>query len=326
MRAVALALLLAAAPALAEPVSLRRHVAVRTDVVTLGDLFAETTPELAARRLGPAPAPGQRWVLEAQQLSLIARDNGLAWRPSSPEDRMMVERPGRALSRDAISDALVEALSGLGAPPSLEPDLTGLSLPSLPEEAPEPRLIVEGARYDQGSRRFSANLLVVADGMAPLRMPLAGRMVAIRSVVVATRALAADTLVGPADVATRRLPGERVGPGAAENISLVVGRRLRRAVQADRPVPLADVVPDFVVRKDGAVLLVHDVPGLAITAQGRAQEDGARGGIVPVLNLATGTVVHAEVTGPGRARPLGPALPAAPSRGAQIRAADATGR
>jgi flagella basal body P-ring formation protein FlgA len=60
-----------------------------------------------------------------------------------------------------------------------------------------------------------------------------------------------------------------------------------------------------VVGRDTAVILVHEAPGLTLTAQGRALEDGIVGAVVPVLNLSNGGVVLAEVLGRGRARALG---------------------
>lgn len=323
MRRAALALLIAlgAGGAAAEPVTLRRHAVVTQEVVTLGDLFDNAAPELAARPLGPAPAPGRRWMLEAPQLSLIARDHGLGWRPLSADERMVVERPGRAVPRETVAEMLAEELLALGAPSGLEPDLAGYATLHVPEDAPEARLVIEGGRYDAGSRRFSATLLLLAEGMPPVRQALAGRMVVMRSAVVATRALRAGAVIGAEDVAIRRLPAERVPAGAADDLRLVVGGSLRRAVAADRPVPLAHVAPAYVVRKDSAVVLTHQAPGLAISAQGRALGDAALGSVIEVLNLATGAVVHAEVTGPGRARPLGPATPSA--RTPLLRSADA---
>lgn len=324
---LALAALLgtAAAPAAAE-VTLRRHAVVHGGAVLLGDLFENAGPE-ADRRLGPAPAPGQRWMLEAPQLSLIARDHGLAWKPLSAEDRMVVERPGRPLAREAVAEALMAELALLGAPEGLEPELTGFATPYLPEDAPEPRLMVEAARLDAAARRFQAALIVVAEGMSPIRMPLSGRLVATRPALVATRALATDSILGPGDVAVRRVALDRIPAGAAQDAGLLLGGRLRRAIPADRPLTQADVAPAVALRKDAPVLLVHEAPGLSLTAQARALEDAAAGAVTSVLNLATGTVVFAEVTGPGRARALGGGQAPAPrggnGGGGALRAADA---
>ena len=50
------------------------------------------------------------------------------------------------------------------------------------------------------------------------------------------------------------------------------------------------------------VLMLIDGPGLSMTAQGRAMAAAARGEVVPVMNLASRSVVEAEAIGPGRVR------------------------
>src|SRR5215212_8334268 len=142
-----LVLLVGAAPAVAQPVVLRPLVLVTAPHVTLGDLFENAGPR-ASQTLGAAPAPGQRWLLEAPQLSLIARDYGLDWRPLSGSERSVVERPGRALRREVVVAALLPELQLLGARPDLDLDLVGFAPPFLPEAAPEPQLVVEGTTYD----------------------------------------------------------------------------------------------------------------------------------------------------------------------------------
>jgi flagella basal body P-ring formation protein FlgA len=46
----------------------------------------------------------------------------------------------------------------------------------------------------------------------------------------------------------------------------------------------------------------YEIPGMALTAQGRAMEAAPRGGTVAVMNLASRLVVEAQVVGPGRVR------------------------
>src|SRR4051794_3976135 len=105
--------LLATPPALAA--TPRPLTTLAADVVRLSDLFDEAGPE-AARALGPAPAPGARLVVEAPRLAAIARQFGVEWRPASGSERVILDRPGRLLPREAVLSALRQALSGLGAP------------------------------------------------------------------------------------------------------------------------------------------------------------------------------------------------------------------
>jgi flagella basal body P-ring formation protein FlgA len=306
---VAVAVLLAA-PALAQAPAPRPQAAVEGPSVTLGDLFENAGPRAAAV-LGPAPAPGRSFVVESPQLASIARDYGLSWRPLAGDERVVVERPGRAMRREDALEPLQAELVRLGADPALDLDVPGFQPPVLPAAAGEPRVAVDGAIWDAQSRRFSATLLVVAEGMPTIRQRVAGRAVVARDAVVAARALRAGEIAGPDDLRIERIPTERLRGAHPERIELVAGQRLRRAVAEGQPIPAADLIVSPAVLKNAPLLLLHEAPGLMLTAQGRALEDGMPGVTIPVLNLATGGVVLAEVLAPQRARALGPAPAAA---------------
>jgi flagella basal body P-ring formation protein FlgA len=80
---------------------------------------------------------------------------------------------------------------------------------------------------------------------------------------------------------------------------------LRHNVAAGSPMPLADLGHPVLVHKNSAVVMVLDAPGLSLTAQGIAAEDGGRGELIRVVNPASRAVVTAEVTGPDRVRVTG---------------------
>src|SRR5689334_10184716 len=89
-------LVLGALPMSAEAARLRPMTTLTSPMVRLSDLFDDAGPE-ADRVLGPGPAPGGRIVVEAAQLGWIARQFGADWRPASPADRAILDRPGRVL-------------------------------------------------------------------------------------------------------------------------------------------------------------------------------------------------------------------------------------
>ncbi|MCQ4162274.1 flagellar basal body P-ring formation chaperone FlgA [Roseomonas sp. GC11] len=313
--AALLSALLVPGPGMAQGLVLPRPQAVvEGGTVTLGDLFDNAGRE-AARVLGPAPPPGRRFVVEAPQLAIIARDNGLPWRPQAGDERVVVERPGRPLAREEVEAVLRAELILLGADPSLDLELMGFQPPLVPA-GPEPRLALEGTEYDGATRRFAATLVVLADGMATLRLRLAGRSVAMREVVVATRTLRAGEVLSPRDIRADRLPAERVRPGMAERLETALGRRLERPLSAGQPVPLADLAVAQTIRRDSVVALIHESPGLSLTTRGRALEDGPMGGTITVLNLSNGSLLLGEVLGADRVRALGPAPAAALPPGA----------
>jgi len=108
----------------AEPATLRSATTLQQPQVRISDLFDDAGPE-AERVLGPGPSPGGRIVVEAAQAAAIARQFGVAWRPASSADRVVIDRPGRLLAREDLLGALRSALLGAGAQDAFEDALLG---------------------------------------------------------------------------------------------------------------------------------------------------------------------------------------------------------
>jgi flagella basal body P-ring formation protein FlgA len=108
----AAALALAAAPAMAlagPPAELRQDVAVAGGKVTLGDLFYDAGA--AAGIVVARAAPGQMVVLDATQVQIIARSNGVDWGNPTGVRRIIVQSsapaptPAPETSRAAAAEA-----------------------------------------------------------------------------------------------------------------------------------------------------------------------------------------------------------------------------
>jgi flagella basal body P-ring formation protein FlgA len=302
MRALLLPLLLLAAPVAAQDLAqLRPFASIDGPVVRLGDLF-DGVGDRAHVPLGPAPAPGQRQMVEAAQLLAIARAQGVAWRPLGA-DRVVLERPARALAQAEILDLLRAALGMQGVAEEDTLELSGFNAPLVPAAA-FVQLAIEQAALEPGGR-FAATLAIAVEGMPTARTRVVGRVVSTQPMLVATRPVAAGQVLRAADVRIVRVPASRLRPGAAVAPEQVLGQALRRPAAADQPLMLADLSQPAAVARGAAVTMLYEVPGMSLTAQGRAMEAAPRGGRVAVMNLASRMVVEAEVIGPGRVR-VGP--------------------
>lgn len=297
-RRALLALLALAAPAQAtEPAVLRSQALLDGDMLRLSDLF-DPAPDTV---IAAAPPPGRRMVLESQNLWNIARRHGVAWRPLTASDRIVVERPGRQVPRAEIEAALREELARHGVDAEMEIELPGLVPPMIPSGSWS-QVTVEGVSVEPPGSRFQATLVVLADGTATQRMRVAGRAVATVPVVVATRRMALGEVVGGHDARLVRMRAERVRPGHAQQLEQVVGQELRRPMAADQGYAIVDLGPPSIVQKNGLVTLLLESPGVSLTAQGRALEAAARGAAVPVMNLASRNIVEGIAVAPGRVR------------------------
>jgi flagella basal body P-ring formation protein FlgA len=288
-----------ATPAAAQFASPRAESVVDGPEVRLSHLF-QGVPPTRDPVLGPAPAPGTRLVIEAAQLGVIARQAGLVWRPSGTE-RVVLERPGRALDRAEVDASLRDALRPLGLDPEADLDFPTAGLPAVPHPATV-RLYVEQPSFDASSGRFSATLVVLPDGAQADRVRLAGRAITSVPVVVVARRVTAGQPISAADLREERWPAERVRTGMATTIADVVGRQSRRTIGEGQTVPLSDLAAAAAVKRNEQVVveLVHG--GLTLTVAGRALADAALGQTVSVLNPSSRQVIEGEAVGPGRVR------------------------
>ena len=298
-------LLLASYLLLAPPVlaaTLRPVTTLDGPMVRLSDLFDDAGTG-GERVLGPSPAPGARVVVEAAQLGAIARQFGVAWRPGSMQDRVVLDRPGRLLPRKAVLAALRSALAGLGASGELEIDLPGFAAPMVaPGAAVES--VVEQLDWDGGSGRFTGVLAVSGEGMAMQRMRLSGTAQEMMELPVPVRRLNPGSVVQAEDLHFVRV---RAGLGRGEvvrDVAQAVGMTLRRQMVPGQPVPLAELTRTPTVMRGARVVMELRAGGLDLSAPGLAMEAGVLGERIRVVNPTSRAVVEAEVVGPERVRVL----------------------
>lgn len=306
----ALATLLASTAAAVSP---RSHIVVHGPEVRLSDLFEGALPR-GDRVLGPAPAPGRVYTVEAGQLAAIARANGITL--AAPATAV-VERPGRALPREAVEQALREALLSAGAIEDADAPivLQGFTPPVVPLTATQPRIVVEDLGWDAAQARFTAQLAAIVGPEAPIRARIIGRVDDTVAVPVAVRRLAEGDTIRASDIRLVRMPAARVPADAVLDPARLAGRTLRQPVAAGAPVVGDQFGAAALVQRGAAVSLIVDLPGLSITAQGRALEDGTQGARIQVMNIASRAVLEGVVLGPGRVRVSADSAPlSAPQR------------
>ncbi len=299
----------------AYPAALRSEAILTGADVRLSDLFDDAGPQ-ANRILGPGPAPGGRIVVESAQLAAIARQFGVAWRPSGPADRAVLERPGRALPRDLVQAALRTALEDTGIHSTdTEMDIAAYTPPILAPDA-TPEIAVEQFDHDRDSGRFSAVLAITAHGSPQNRLRVTGKAVEMADAVVATRRLTPGETIGAGDLRIGRIRASLLRDGALRRADQGLGMTVRHSIPAGQPVPTAELARPVMVARGATVMMQLETPGLALSGQAQALDAGGIGERIRVLNPSSRAVLEAEVIGPDRvrvSRESAPILP--PNRG-----------
>jgi flagellar basal body P-ring formation protein FlgA len=119
--------------------------------------------------------------------------------------------------------------------------------------------------------------------LAALLLLLATAPPATAGTVVAARTIRATEIFGPGDVSL----AEGDTPGAASEVSMVLGQEARVMLYAGRPVRLDQIGPPALVERNQMVSLIYAAGGLRIVTEARVLDRAAEGEAVRVMNLAS---------------------------------------
>lgn len=280
--------------------TVKPEIVVSGPNVRLGDLFANVGPQ-AETIVAAAPPPGGRSIIDRRRLAQLAAAYGLNWHPQTDGVTVNVVRDGVSLGRDDIERVIRDAATSRGVLPGpFMVDFTG-PLPSIVIAAAASATIeVQDLAVDTATRRFQAVLVPTGDGQGERRFTVNGRLHPMSTVPVLVRAIARGETIDARDIEYADVREDRLSNGTAGSEEDIVGLCARRPLRPGVPIRVSDLEKQEVIAKGEAVLLVIAIPGMTLTARGRALENGAVGDTVRAVNLQGNGVVEGVATGPGR--------------------------
>ncbi len=295
--ASALCLVTALAIGAANAAQLRNSSTVTASVVTLGDIFADLG-EAGETVVMRAPAPGKSLVLSTTKLVTVARTEGISWTPQFGDEKLRIQRLSSVIGRDDIQLALEESFILDGWGDEYEIELASHISPI--HVALDKSAGVQVISLDTDSRRtrFSAMVAAPAGDPAAPQLRVTGRIYQTELLPVVTRRIDSGEIIGPRDVAWRRVRVGQIQSGTVERPEEIVGMNARRPLRAESTVRRADLSLPILIRKGSSVKMVYRNGGLLLVAIGRAVENGAAGQEMRIMNLKSKTIVIAKATGP----------------------------
>lgn len=124
-------------------------------------------------------------------------------------------------------------------------------------------------------------------------------------VPVLTRDVATGDLIGEADITYATISVVRANASIVRSPAEIAGRKARRYLRAGELIRASDIKLPTLVAKGDTVTMIFEVPGLSLTAQGRAMNEGGMGDSIAILNPVSHRQVDALVVGTGTVR-VGP--------------------
>lgn len=141
---------------------------------------------------------------------------------------------------------------------------------------------------------------VSCEGSSPWTVFVPAQVRLFRQIIVATRPLKRDTVLGPVDVA---LIEQDVGPlsrGYLTSAEQAIGKKLTRPLQADQVLTPASLQLAESVRRGDQVVISARSGTITVRMPGEALSDGTLGEQISVRNQGSQRVVRARVIGPGQ--------------------------
>ena len=144
---------------------------------------------------------------------------------------------------------------------------------------------------------FAAFALTLAAGSA-----FAGTV----RIVVPAHDIARGDVLAESDLTYTTVDGAALMSGVPTKIDEVKGMQARRMLSSGQPFRGEDVRRPIIITKGQTVTMQFIVPGVELTAMGRAMSEGGIGDTVTIQNPASYRMISGVVTGPGTVRATGP--------------------
>ena len=121
-------------------------------------------------------------------------------------------------------------------------------------------------------------------------------------IVVPDHDIARGEVIASSDLVYGTVPGTSSLNGIATSARDLEGHEARRLLRAGEAVRTDDVRRPILVTKGSTVTMTFDLPGISLTAIGRAVSEGGLGESVTVLNPVSYRQITATVTGAGQVK------------------------
>ena len=281
---------------------LRELVTVTSDIVRIGDLI-DNAGKAADVPVFRAPDLGQTGAVLVQRITDALQPYDITNVDTGGLSEVVVTRLSRPIGGKEVADRIARALSGqygFGDAQTIAVTFDREVRLFHVEANATSDLVVSRMAVEQRSGRFDISFELPGSA-ASRRVSLRFTGIAREMMEVATltRTLRQGEVIKGSDVTIERRPKSEAGP---ETVSpeQAIGMALKAPSRAGSVLRMSELVKPLAVQRNEPVTITYEVSGILVTIRGKANEAGAVGDIINVLNTQSNRPVQATVTGPGR--------------------------
>ena len=288
---------------LSDAPSLKAAATVTGDIVRIGDLI-ENAGAVADVPIFRAPDLGQTGSVPVASVLAAIQGHHLVGLDSRGLSEVAVTRAARAITAKEVEARILLALAGkYGLPDSsnLAVVLDNEVRTLLVEASATSELAVAHLSYEPRTTRFDV-AFELPGSLVARRLPLrfTGSLTETFETVVPTHEIAQGQVLNASDLAIERRPKAALSTSTLTTVEQAQGLSTKHALRAGQVIHQADVARPELVGRGETVTIVFQVPGITLTIIGKANEPGALGDVISVLNVQSKHTIQATVIGAGR--------------------------
>jgi flagella basal body P-ring formation protein FlgA len=281
--------------------ALRANVTVLGDIVRIGDLV-EHAGAVAEVPIFRAPDLGTRGAVPTERVVEAIRPHQLIDIDTRGITEVVVTRASRTVNAKEISTAVAKALEsqyGLGDARNItvEFDRETRTLNVEPNIAGELQIV--SLSYNRRTSRFDATIDLPSSTALHWQVTrYTGTAIETVEAVTVDHPIEHGEIIKPSDLTSVRRP--KAEGAVVTDPQAVAGLAARHQLRPGQPIHDADLMKPAVVQRNDIVTIFYEAPGISLTLRGQAQEAGALGDTINIMNVQSKRLVQGVVTGPGR--------------------------
>lgn len=276
--------------------SLRPVSVISDNVLRVGDIFEGLSEEKSSTVLGPAPQPGKEMVLTAATLIRIASALDLTWRPQSTADQIIIRREATVIGQDIVKSLISEKLFETGLSDQYRLNMpSGLGDIVLPADMPAQAEVTK-FNFNPDKDTFEA-IIAAPSASNPLReISVNGTVDRLVDIPVLKSGLKNGDIIGETDIDYIQVLQKDIQRDYIIDAAKISGMTPRRMVAAGKPIRDLELENPQIVARGAAITLIYKDGPLTLSARGKSMQNGARGDVIRVVNMASNRSLEGMVS------------------------------
>ena len=288
---------------LSDAPSLKAAATVTGDIVRIGDLI-DNAGAVADVPIFRAPDLGQTGSVPVASVLAAIQGHHLVGLDSRGLSEVAVTRAARTVTAKDVEARILLALAGkYGLPDSsnlavvFDNEVRTLVV----EASATGELAVARLSYEPRTTRFDVTFELPGSLVARrLSLRFTGAVSETFETVVPTHEIASGQVLNISDLAIERRPKAGLTSTTLTTVEQAQGLSTKHALRAGQVIHQADLAKPELVGRGETVTIVFQVPGITLTIIGKANDPGALGDVISVLNVQSKHTIQATVIGPAR--------------------------